>query len=264
MAAKKKIFIGIAIAIPLVLVGIFFFISANLNTLVKTAVETVGPQATQTQVSLKSSEISIFSGEGSLNGLFIGNPQGFKSPSAFELDSIKMALDMDSVTADPIVIKSIVISGPLVTYESGKQGSNLDTIKKNVEAFAGTSAGGEKKQASGSGGPKVIINSLILQDGRVQVLTPFSDKPMGVPLPRIHLKDIGKEKNGASAGEVAQQIFDAINSQVQSAVAAPLKQLQEKFGGAVKGITEKAKSVTEGVTGKAGEVTEGLKGLFKK
>jgi len=264
VAAKKKIFIGIAIAIPLILVGIFFFISANLNTLVKAAVETVGPQATQTQVRLKSSEISIFSGEGTLNGLFIGNPQGFKAPSAFELDSIKIALDMDSVSTDPIVIKSIVISGPRITYESGKQGSNLDTIMKNVQAFAGTDAGGEKKQAAGSSGPKVIIHDLILQDGKIQILTPFSDKPMGVPLPKIHLQDIGKEKKGASAGEVAQQVFDEINNKVRSAVAAPLKQLQEKFGGAVKDISEKAKSVTKSVTEKAGEIGKSLKGLFNK
>ncbi|MGZ0247110.1 MAG: hypothetical protein ACKVH1_14335, partial [Alphaproteobacteria bacterium] len=84
-------------------------------------------------------------GEGTLSGLIVGNPSGYKTESAFNLGSISMKLDTSSLTSDTIIIKSIVIDKPEITYEFGDGGSNVDVIGKNVEKAAGGGAKKEKK-----------------------------------------------------------------------------------------------------------------------
>jgi hypothetical protein len=72
---------------------------------------------------LNEAAVSANSGQGTLRGLSVGNPKGFKTPTAFELDEISLTLDIGSITSDPIVIKEIVVSAPRVTYELGPRGA---------------------------------------------------------------------------------------------------------------------------------------------
>ncbi len=64
---------------------------------------------------------------------------------------MRLELDTDSVTSDIVVIKEIFIEAPEVTYELGGDGSNIDAIQKNVDAFirknVGSSGGGNGKRA---------------------------------------------------------------------------------------------------------------------
>ena len=142
----KKVIIGVLVAILVILIAVVFYVTNNLNELVVEAVETFAPPVTQTDVKLASSDISFFSGEGSLHGLLIGNPKGYKADKAFELGSLRVVLDSESIAEDVVVIKSIDISKPAITYEpGGAAGSNLLQIVKNMEAFAakqGASQGG--------------------------------------------------------------------------------------------------------------------------
>jgi hypothetical protein len=72
-------------------------------------------------------------------------------------------------------------------------------------------------------------------------------KTLSASLPDIHLTDIGKKKGGATAGEVAKKVFDAISKGVESAVAKvdPRKMLD---------------SVKEGIAGSEGSIKERAKG----
>src|SRR5580704_10653715 len=86
--SMKKIIIRIiAVLVVLVIVGLLvvFF---SLNSIVKKAVETIGPKMTQTNVVLGAAEISPFSGSGKLSKLVVGNPQGYNTPFAIKMGSI--------------------------------------------------------------------------------------------------------------------------------------------------------------------------------
>jgi hypothetical protein len=261
---KKGLVIGGSVvgAIIVIAVAVFAFVLSNLDGLVKEAVEKVGGEATRSKVALDKVEISLKSGSGRLAGLTVGNPAGFKTPSAFELGAIKVTLDTASVGGDTIVIKEIAIDGPKVTYELAGANSNIDAIKKNVDAYKKQFEGKDGQSKKAGEGPKLIINNLYIRGGQINVSAGFlQGKALGTPLPDIHLKDIGKKEKGASPGEVATQVIDSMTKGVGSAVGA--LNLDKMMGNIAKGAGDAAKAVTEGAGGAAKSVSEGAAGVGK-
>ena len=119
---KKIALIGGGLVV-VVVVAVVFLIS-NLDSLIRTAVEEVGSEATQAKVTLSEVEIST-EGKGALRGFIVGNPSGFETPSAFKLGEVSVSLDIASVTGDTIRIHEVLINGPEVTFELKAGGSNL-------------------------------------------------------------------------------------------------------------------------------------------
>jgi uncharacterized protein involved in outer membrane biogenesis len=248
-----KIVAGLAIVLIIVLViGVL-----NLDKGIKAIVETVGPELTQSSVTLDDVDLSLTSGEGSLKGLVVGNPSGFKTPNAFSLGEIALAIDPESVTSDTIVIKSIRIIAPEITYESAKGTTNLDQLQKNVEkavGSGGSSAAASDDASTDSGAEKkLIIKDLKISDGKINYSNPLlGDKPISLPLPPIQLTGIGESSGGASSAEVVKQILAAINKNAASAVTN---------SGALKDVGNKVK---EQAKEKVQEKLEGLKGLLNR
>jgi hypothetical protein len=268
--------VGAVIAIVVV---VLVFVLSNLDALVREAVEKVGSDATQARVSLDKVEISLKAGNGALNGLKVGNPKGFQTPSAFELGRISVTLDTARSGAEVVVIKEIVILKPKVTYELAGTASNVDAIKRNVDAYAKQfSSDGARKSGDG---PKLIIDNLYIKGGEVGISAGFlKGKALSAPLPDVHLKDIGKEEKGADPAEVAQKVIDSMSQGASKAVSGlgldrmmgeagkaageAAKALQQGAGDAAKAAKEGAESVGKALEKGAGEAGEGLKKLFGK
>ena len=251
---KKWLLIGGGLVV--VIIAGLFYLYSSLGSLIKTAVEKYGSEITQAKVQLNEAEVSATSGTGALHGLYVGNPQGFRTASAFQLGEISLTLDIGTITGDPVVIKEIVVSAPEVTYELGPQGSNIDAIKRNVDAY--TKGSGTKKEAESTAeskkaaGRKIVIENLYIRNGRVNSGSTLSDKTMSAPLPDIHLTNIGKQKGGATPGEVAEKIIGALGQSANTAVASVdtskvLGEAKKQFAAAAGGIEEKGKSAVGGV-----------------
>ncbi|MHA1597142.1 MAG: hypothetical protein ACTSV1_00320, partial [Alphaproteobacteria bacterium] len=159
-------------------------------------------------------------------------------------------------------------------------------IQKNVDRFIAANTGGSAKASSDDGAaPKLIIENLYIRGGEVNVSATFlGGKTLTTPLPDIHLKDIGKDKGGASPGEIASKVIDELTGSAGTAVGALNLEglagaVTDVVGEGAKAVTdvvgEGAKTVTdvvgEGVSG-AGEAIKdvggklggGLKSLFGK
>jgi len=259
MNTAGKVSLGLISAVILGILGAILYIYLNLNSLIKAGVETAGPEITKTEVRLGSSNISIFSGEGELKQLFIGNPKGFKSSSAFELDAIAMAVDVESVTSEVITIKTIKVTAPKITYEVSSDSSNIQTLMDNVRAFAasGTQTGGTQAADSEI---RIIINDFVITNGKVTIFAPVIDQEIDSPLPDIRLKNIGKDKNGVTVGDASLIIMEEIENAVMTSSADPLDQLRSEFGIPLAG---KGGSVGQQIKQKGGEIMEGIKGMFK-
>jgi hypothetical protein len=271
----KKILIGLAVIVVIVLGGLFYLWS-NLGSLIKTAVEEAGSRVTQVKVTLKEADTgNLTSGAMALRGLVVGNPSGFKTDSAFQLGEISVKVDPSTVTSDTIVVKEVIIGAPQVTYEFGSGGSNIGTIQKNVEKLTGgggSSSGGSSSDSSG--GKKVVIENLYVRDGKVEVSADFlQGKKTGTSLPTIHLKDIGKSKGGASPAEVAEQVIAAISKSATSAVGkldvgaikdALGKELGAKMGDVQKTLEQSTGGATDALKKGSGDAEKTLKGLFGK
>ena len=270
MASRKPLWIvgGVLAGIIAIAVIVVVVVFASIDTLIKQVVETIGPKMTQTTVKLDKVELSTTSGTGKLSGLLIGNPKGFTQPSAMQLGEIAVTLDISTLTQDTIVIKSILIRAPQITYEYASGGSNIETIKKNVDSYVGQSAPAGAKSAPAAqkqapkeeGGKKLIIEDLRIQDAKVTAAA--LGQQMSQTLPAIQLKDIGKAKSGATPAEVVEQILTALQAQVARAAQS---MGADKLKDAAKGVLD---SATKGVTVPGGDATKGatdaLKGLFGK
>ena len=263
--------VGGLVVVVLVVVGVaVFLLYSNLDSLVKTAVEDVGTQATGAKVSVANVELSPTDGKGSMRGLIVGNPSGFETDHTVKLGEISVFVGIATLTGDTIVVKEVVIAGPEVIYEMGGSGSNLDTIKSNVESFVQSTAGGGSGDSGDSSGgesqKKIVIEDLYIRDGKVSVSASFlGGRALGAPLPDIHLKDLGKDEGGASPAEIAQQITEAIIGSAGTAVGS-IGELAGKITGGVAGaasaITKGAASgVSAGASAAKKALEEGAKGV---
>ncbi len=262
---KRGLAIGGGIVVVLVLVvGIGgYYLVSNLGSIIVAAVERYGSEVTQTQVSLANAEVDITTGEGALSGLKVGNPSGFQTDSAIALGEISVKLDTNSVTEQTIVVKEIAVTQPEVTYEVGEAGSNIDAIRRNVEAFAATqgggggTSGGSEQLASEDGGAerKLVIDDLYIRGGTVNVSATFlQGETLSAVLPEIHLTDIGKGSGGATPQQVVEVIVAALGDQTGKVISG--MNLDALRQGATGLIKEGTGAATEAVGGAASEALD--------
>ncbi len=267
---KKWILIG-ACAIVVVLVVILILGLSNLGPIIKGAVNTYGPKITKTEVRLGDVDISIFSAEAKLKDFFLGNPKGFKSSQAMSVGSIHVNVDEKSLTSDTIVIDTIEVIRPDITYEKVRGTDNFQAILNNVKGSS-KEARTPKKEAGKEGqGKKLIIKNFIVKEGKVDltVSVGVTEKTISASLPDIHLKDLGKEKGGATPEEVFEKVFASLHKQITSPVVTDMLNKELKAMGtsldALGGEAGKQlETLKAGDKEGAGSVTDKVKGLFGK
>lgn len=268
MKTKGKVLIALGVAGVLLAAAVFYLLS-NLDRIVAAAIEKYGSSATGTPVEVSSVRIRLNAGEGAISDLSVGNPRGYSTPKALRLGDIAIAVDTGTITKDPVVIDKITVSAPRATYEIDRSGrSNINEIRKRIEAYGSTGAAG-KREAGGSaeGGKKLLIRNLVIEGGEVTVqVAALSGDPLSASLPRMDLKNIGGE-GGSTPSEIAVQVLRPLLNQV--ALAASRKGVERYLGkeaGEVgKALEEKARE-TLGVPGgeAAEDAEEAVKELFRK
>jgi len=253
----KKVAIGGGVLLVVVVVGVMLLLG-NINGLVKKGVETAGPEILKASVTLASVDLSVDSvnsASGELKGLVVGNPKGYDSKYAFNLDRIKVEVDPESLTTDKIHVKEVVIDAPKIIFDGGFKKNNLTQLQANAQAFADSLIGGKKdtKESSSSAGKKIQIDHVIIKNGSVSVsMGILKGQALTVPLPTIELRDIGKKKD-ASISDAFGEVLGTINKAVLPAV-------QGGVGNLLKGVADVGKTISK----TAGEGVDSVLGIFGK
>ena len=266
---KKWILIGSGVVVVVIIVVLVLMIS-NLGPIIRNAVNTHGPDITKTEVRLGDVDISIFSAEANIKDFYLGNPKGFKSPQAMSVGSIHVKIDKSSLTKDTIVIDRIEVVAPNITYEKARGTDNFKTILNNVKKSTGPAKPSEKGPEKEGDGKKILIRNLLVKEGKVNLaVSMVGGKTIGASLPDIHLKDLGKEKEGASPAEVFEKVFAALHKQITSpAVTDILNKELKVLGESLESLGDTAKKQLEAIgTGDKKEVeavTDKFKGLLGK
>jgi uncharacterized protein involved in outer membrane biogenesis len=260
----KKALVAIAALIVVTVGVIVYFALSSIDSIVKAAVEQVGSDVTGTDVTLDDVEISLSDGFGALQGFRMTNPKGFAEGEAFAFDEVSVEIDIATIASDPVVIKQVIVQAPRITYALGKSSSNMDEIKKNVDDY--DKPDGETKASAGEEGPNIVIENLYLRDGTITVAAPqLSDQELAVPLPDIHMTDIGKENNGATPAEVASQTMGGIIDAAGQAVASVDIEVLTKQAGELASRAAETMGENAGEAQKALEETaEGAQEAIKK
>ncbi len=233
----KKIAIGIAVILVIIL-GTIVYGASQSGSIIQKAVLEYAPAATGADVTLGGVDVSLLGGSAGLSGLTVGNPKGFKSDHAFKVGNVAVKIDLASLTGDVIRIKEVRIDGADLIYEIGARGNNISKIQKNIEAYS-KSLGLEVADSDDSAA-KFIVDHIYITGTKVKLASDLlGGKGVGLTLPDIHLTDIGKEKDGASAGEVGSKVFGAVNSGLSKIVSKDMLKggmdsVKKKLGGIFK------------------------------
>ncbi len=253
----KKNLIKLVIIVAILLVAAIVILFLSLNSVVKKGVETVGPQVTKVAITLDSVSISVLSGKGTIKGMVIGNPEGYKTESAIRMGEATLQLAPKSLLSDKIVVNKISVVAPEITFEGSLEGSNLTKLLANVEEFTASLPSQGSGKGSGAG-RKLQVDDFSITGAKVSLsMNLLGGKKMSVPLPTIHLENLGTGPEGIAAGELIKQVLSIVVTSTTKEVAGALGKLGE-------GATEAVKDIGKGATEGAKKATEGFKGLFKK
>jgi hypothetical protein len=260
----KKI-VGVLIVVLLVLGGGVLYLGANLDGLIKKAVETYGTEATQAKVTLASVKIELTDGKGTLQGLKVANPEGFSTGDALSLGAVTLQIDPSSIKGTgPIVIQKIAITKPQILYEVSNSGANnLTRLSDNAKAYVKAQTGGaapaaktaaeepKAKTKAASNERKIIIDDLTIADAQVSIHQALLPKPLSATLPTVHLTKIGAGQGGVTPAEAGQILLQAISAQtVQTASASMMQELTNlKSTGNLKDVGKEVGSKIKGMIG---------------
>ncbi len=254
-------FLFILLLLVAVVGVVMYYVLTNLSGIIEATIEDYGSDATQTDVALNSVDISLADGSAALNGLTVGNPEGYSNNNAVSFGRINVQVDLDSLQScgaagcDVITLNEVSVESPEILYELGQGGNNLQTIQKNVEAYTASLSGGSSSSSSSSG-PKLIINRLVIREGQISVRNGES-KIADVPLPTIDMSGIGASRGGAEPGEIASIVVGRLMQTSLKAVATA--NIQDLIGGAG-GIIDGAGGILEDGGKKAGDKIKGIFG----
>ncbi len=231
--------LGTLIALLAVIgIGIAWWLHHNAGALLREALQSYGSQMTGASVKIGSVSLSPGSGLGEIHDLVIGNPSGFLTAHAIKVERIAIEVAPLTLAQKRIHVRRITVIAPDVIYEQGAKQTNFDALMKNISHSLGPSS------EDGKPAKRLTVDAFDMTNATAAASTYLvPGKAVGITLPDIHLKDIGKEKDGVTPSELGQIIADTMKRKLSGA---------HHFGQAI--------SATGDTLGKAGSA---IKNLFK-
>ncbi|HTY86330.1 MAG TPA: hypothetical protein VMB80_02605 [Candidatus Acidoferrum sp.] len=251
----RKIFLTIIIVLAVLIVAGGITMSFFLGPIVKTGMETVGPKITQVSINVEAVDLSLLTGSAKIKNLVVGNPEGYKAPHAISVGSAAVGVNPLSVLSDKIVIRSVRVEAPEITFEGNPfSGNNLNTILKNVTAATksgGPAATNAPAKAPAKPGKKLEVDDFFITGAKVNF------NGVTLPLPDIHLTDLGKGSEGITAADLTRRILDALTSATIKAVASAATDVGKDVG-------KLSKDVGKSLGTNVSNLGKSLGSLFKK
>ena len=186
-----------------------------------------------------SVDIELAAGKGTIRGVRVANPEGYSSDDAITLEAIELAIDARSVGEQPFRVTRVHVGDSEVRISSSAT-TAARTSSTSAPHLARIRRGAEEpaRQASRSASRSASSRS---RAARSSSCGPASRVRERVHLPDLELHDLGG-KQGASGGEIGEQIARAFTRRVVAATAshqigrAVEKELGEAAGDAAETI----------------------------
>jgi hypothetical protein len=257
---KKKLIVVALMLVLLVVAGVVA-IGVSLDKIIKTAVETGGPAITKVDVKLDQAQVSLLNGEGALRGFALGNPPGYTSPTSIQFDLASLSLQPSSLMADKVVIRHVRLEAPVITFEGGLKGNNLNDLLKGMQSAEpkpGETTEPAQEESEQAGSRKLQVDEFTLTGARVNVkIKELGGKTQTLVLPDIRLTNLGTGPEGITSRELTRLILNEIARKTLEVVIASGGDL-DKIGEA--GL----KQLEDSGNQDAARTVRGVLDLFKK
>ena len=286
-----------------------------LGPVVKPAANIAVPQITQTKFNLGHLYLNPYTGRFEVGEMELGNPEGYDEPVAVALSNLVVDVAMNTVHAKYIHVEEVTVDGFFASYVKGGENGvdNFKQIQYNVaggkEAYELKQAEAEAKKAQDKAAEeaeaeaekaklekmtaeerkeyerlkaaeeaaaeaaarKLVIDKLVINNIRLKYGL------VTIPVPSLTLTDIGKESDGASLGDIVDQIWQAIlksalavgdgakalaNATAEGAKAAA-SAVGDGASAAASAVSDGASAAASAVSDGAGKAVDAVKGLFK-
>ena len=235
----KKILLWFVVVVVVLGVAAVLTVALTLDSIVKRGVETYGPQIIKVDVKLDAVHIGVISGSAKIKGLAVGNPAGYTTSNSITAGVISVGLDPGTLFKDKIVVRSVRLEAPEITFEGGLMKNNLMQIKNDL----GETNAAPEPQSAGPG-KKLEVDDFLITGAKVHV---GAGGPT-VTIPKIHLTALGTGPDGITARDLTKRVLNEL-------IASTLKEVANS------GLTKGAEKAASEAVGKA---TKSLGDLFKK
>lgn len=225
-----KVLLIVLLVIVLLIGGCAYYLFKNMNGYIATAIENIGSDALQTQVTVEAVDISIREGRAALNGFDIANLAGYQQPGLFELNQVAIDIDTNSLQSDVLIFDEILVDGARLTLEQRANGkANLQELYERLAPK------GEREQPepSSESGPevKMIVRKLTFTDISMDVHSPYAEQKTLV-MEDIERRNLGEAEGGLTPKQLGQAIIqpfvDRVNRQIKSRVGEEVNKLMEE------------------------------------
>lgn len=238
----KKFLLGVVVLVGII--GVLVF--TQLDAMIKSGVETAGPDVLAVDVSVGNVSISPFSGKVEVTDFAIGQPEGFGDGPMVQLGEFKMKVETGTLMDDHIIVDEIIIDRPMFDARVIGSQSNFQALQEKLEASADDeTVGGEELTLTirrlAVKSPQISVQ----KDGLLSV-----DKD--IALADFTLTELGTDEKGLSPKEIARHLMDTLQPQITKAL------ITAGASDKIKGIAKDARGELEE---KAGSL---LKKLRKK
>lgn len=237
----KKTLISVVFLLLLVGGGLFFY----LDSIVKSGIEVVGSSVLGTAVTVENVSISPLSGQGRISGLRVANPEGFDSQYAFELESVLVSIDVNSILTDAAEVESIVIMQPIITYETKITSDNIRTLLDNMPEGDEDSSDSDSEEEPGQ---QIIIREFRMVDSQLNFVSSLVSAP--VTLADIEINNIGAEGGSSSAANAVRVVLQKLVATILSADLPDIDDLRESVEGQIQDGAQRVEEAVEDLGGR--------------
>ena len=197
----KKLLLGIAGGIVIAAIGAGLMRYQSPDQVTRRAIEHVASEAIQASVHLDRVQISAADGTGLITGFTVGNPAGFKTAAALTADSIKLTVELSTLDRGAIVVRTLWVASPRITYEEIQAGCNFTALLENIRR----GAAGKRAEP----GKKIVVDRLVIHGAKLSYAS-RAGQTITVDLPDIGLNNVGRTQGGATSSEFATAIVEVL------------------------------------------------------
>jgi hypothetical protein len=161
--------------------------------------------------------------------------------------------------SDKIVIKTINVQAPEITFETDLRHNNLSKILSNLqEATGGAGKEPAKPQEPSQSkeakpAKKLQVDEFVITGGRIHVsATGLIQGTAMIPLPDIRLHDLGTGPDGITPAELTRIVLEAIETKAAQAASGAVTDISNGAVNAVKDLGNPGSNTLQNVTKRLG------------
>lgn len=251
----RRLVIAGGILLFLAAAGVWYLV-ANVDGLARAGLERTLEVVLQVEVAVGAVDVDLNAGSVTVDGLTIGNPDGFQTAEAMRFDHIAARVDIGSFRTERYHVPEILISGGKLTLEQGRDGSNLSVIQRSAARFAGREGKAEPPAAKAD--KHIVIDHLVLENLKVGVsATAMRGQDLTFPLPRIDMHDLGAEEPTTVAEAIREVLGEILRETVAAGAGVLPVGLTQSLRDALQAGAESGRSLG-GALKRVGESAGGL------